>query len=49
VFVKWLIICPIHPVEDVKQTIGSEEEDIVSSKVLDFSIALQNNKLWNDG
>jgi len=38
----------VNPVKNVQSSVGSHEKDIISGKVLDFTVALQNDQLRHD-
>jgi len=49
VAVEGFVIGAVDPVENVEESIGAEEEDIMASQIFNFPIALKNKELWNNG
>lgn len=47
--IKRLVVTPVNPIQDIQSSVGTHEENIVTSQVLNFSVPLQNNQLWKDG
>jgi hypothetical protein len=40
---------PVNPVENVQRSVCTHEEDIISSQVFDFAVALQDDQLGHNG
>jgi hypothetical protein len=47
--VTCLIVGSIDPIDNIKSAIRAHEEDIVPGEILDLTIALQHNELWQNG
>lgn len=43
VLVSFLRVGTVDPVQNVEETVGTHEEDVVPGKILDFSVTLQDN------
>jgi len=43
--VKRLVVRSVNPVQNVQETVGSHEEDVVSSQVLNLAITLEDDQL----
>jgi hypothetical protein len=48
VLVVSLRVRSIHPVHNVESTVDTQQEHIMTRQVLDFSVSLQENQLWDD-
>ena len=46
--VERLVVASVYPVEDVKEAVRAEEEDVVPRQVLDLAVALQHEELRHD-
>ncbi len=42
------IVRTINPIQNIEGTVGTHEENVVSGKVLNLAIPLQDNELWED-
>jgi len=47
--VALLCVGAVYPIQNVECTVSTHEEDIVPCKILNFTVTLQNNELWENG